>query len=1330
MAFSTTDCKPPFGTSNTPKVVFGYPLQNVFASGRKRFDTIPGQVDKMPSSFFNTNIFCTMNALYSMLFNTLSTPKAAIIGFVVSGVFSAPFLSAQVIEPASAAPVAQEQGAVQVVSDMVPDKIGLGSGSPTPANPGSGVVLQEPFIDAWSHLINDKTTSSTAETFCDCPGNLIANPGYESGTTSWSWWNGSFQAGTYAAQCGTNSGQFQHSGSGGNGGAYQDITGVAIGAPLTVNVYAGVHNTAFNAFVAVEFYKSDWTFISDSKQAVNTVLPSMSYYTINVTVPANTHYVRFVGYCNGDWIKMDGWCATVPETCNASITGLIFNEMNGGADITIVNGGTYNEYQVSGNYNLEAVVTAGSQSAEFTVTGPTSGSNTENAEPYNHPSSGTAWTPAPGSYTVTVKIYSQDNLGGVLCDEYTISFTILGCNNVTNGGTIGSNQVACGVSSYNPAAFTNITFPTGGSGTLEYMWLKAAGPNCPAVGDPAWTQIAGADQATYDAPAITSSMCYMRCSRRAGCENWDGESNVVSVVFNPGINLTETHVDILCNGASTGSIDLSVSGGTSPYTYNWGGGVTTQDRTGLAAGTYTVTVTDSKGCTATKSVTIDQPPVLTLTSTKVNVTCNGGNNGSIDLTVTGGTTPYTYNWGGGITTQDRSGLTAGTYTVTVTDGNACTKTLATTVTQPSAMAFTASPKPPACYGGNDGDIYIDITTGATPNYSYNWTRTGGGSGSGSSITTEPFYIPNLTAGTYAITITNGNGCTATASAVVVNQPSDLNLTTSVTNILCAGQTTGAIDLTVSGGTPGYTYNWGGGITTQDRSGLAAGTYTVTVTDASGCTKTTSAVISQPGSLSLSVTKVDVACFGGSTGSINLTVSGGTSPYTYNWGGGITTEDRSNLAAGSYTVTVSDVNACTKTISATITQPASGMTVTETNVDVLCAGNSTGSIDVTVSGGTSPYTYNWGGGITTQDRSGLAAGTYTLTVTDANSCTKTVSATITEPAALSLSTTQVNVLCNGAASGSIDLTVTGGTSPYTYDWSNDGPENPDNDPQDLSNLLIGTYTVTVTDANSCTKTISATITLQPAVLILTTSPVNVLCKGASTGSVDLTVVGGVSPYTYIWTNSATTQDLSNLAAGTYTVTVSDANSCTKTASVTITEPSTALSVTETNVDVLCFGASTGSIDVSVSGGTSPYTYNWGGGITTQDRSGLAAGTYTVTVTDANACTKTVSATITQPSALTVSETNVDVLCFGANTGSIDVTVSGGTSPYTYNWGGGITTQDRTGLAAGTYTVTVTDANSCTKTVSATITQPATGLTVTETNVDLLCNGANTARRRIV
>ncbi len=183
---------------------------------------------------------------------------------------------------------------------------------------------------------------------------------------------------------------------------------------------------------------------------------------------------------------------------------------------------------------------------------------------YNHPGTGTsAWSPAAGTYTVTVKIYSQDNLGGVLCDEFTISFTIQVCNNVTSGGTIGSDQVACGVSSYDPAPFTNIASP-GGSGTLEYMWLKATGGTCPPVGDPAWQLIPGASSATYDAPAITSSTCYLRCSRRAGCNNWDGESNWISVVFNPAITLTKTHVNVLCNGNTTGSIDLTVSGGTSP----------------------------------------------------------------------------------------------------------------------------------------------------------------------------------------------------------------------------------------------------------------------------------------------------------------------------------------------------------------------------------------------------------------------------------------------------------------------------------------------------------------------------------------------------------------------------------------------------------------------------------------------------------------------------------------------------------------------------------------------------------------------------------------------
>ncbi len=786
-----------------------------------------------------------------------------------------------------------------------------------------------------------------------------------------------------------------------------------------------------------------------------------------------------------------------------------------------------------------------------------------------------------------------------------------------------------------------------------------------------------------------------------GCVITPGSCASITITVPTIITLTETHVNVLCNGGNTGSIDLTVSGGSSPYTYSWTGGATTQDRSDLTAGTYTVTVTDTNACTKTLSTTITEPANLVLTETHVNVLCNGNSTGSIDLTVSGGTGAYTYSWTGGATTQDRSGLTAGTYTVTVTDANACTKTLSTTITEPANLVLTETHVNVLCNGNSTGSIDLTVS-GGTGAYTYSWT--------GGATTQDR---SGLTAGTYTVTVTDANACTKTLSTTIT-EPANMVLTETHVNVLCNGNSTGSIDLTVSGGTGAYTYSWTGGATTQDRSGLTAGTYTVTVTDANACTKTLSTTITEPANLVLTETHVNVLCNGNSTGSIDLTVSGGTGAYTYSWTGGATTQDRSGLAAGTYTVTVTDANTCTKTLSVTITEPAS-MSLTETHVNVLCNGGNTGSIDLTVSGGSSPYTYSWTGGATTQDRSGLTAGTYTVTVTDANTCTKTLSVTITEPASMSLTETHVNVLCNGGNTGSIDLTVSGGSSPYTYSWTGGATT------QDRSGLTAGTYTVTVTDANTCTKTLSVTIT-EPASMSLTETHVNVLCNGGNTGSIDLTVSGGSSPYTYSWTGGATTQDRSGLTAGTYTVTVTDANTCTKTLSVTITEPA-AMSLTETHVNVLCNGGNTGSIDLTVSGGSSPYTYSWTGGATTQDRSGLTAGTYTVTVTDANTCTKTLSVTITEPASMSLTETHVNVLCNGGNTGSIDLTVSGGSSPYTYSWTGGATTQDRSGLAAGTYTVTVTDANTCTKTLSVTITEPAS-MSLTETHVNVLCNGGNT------
>jgi hypothetical protein len=412
-----------------------------------------------------------------------------------------------------------------------------------------------------------------------------------------------------------------------------------------------------------------------------------------------------------------------------------------------------------------------------------------------------------------------------------------------------------------------------------------------------------------------------------------------------------------------------------------------------------------------------------------------------------------------------------------------------------AVVPTISAIPDTISSGVPIPLSWTIPPPANPaNYTTVWTSTCGGTFSPSATAASVTYTPPAFAGAtpcnIAVEITDncGRKTFANVNTDGPNPPGnvviicDLGLTRTVTNPTCSGNL-GSIAMSFSNGTAPYSWTWtrtspAGGPTNgtgTSITGLSAGLYQVVVTSATGCSQTFTQQITQPAALAATTTPTNILCFGQNNGSINLNVTGGTAPITYNWGGGITTEDRSNLIAGTYSVIATDAAGCTVTTSVSITQPSAALNVSGNVTQITCSGGGSGAIDLTVTGGTGPYTYNWGGGITTQNRTGLAAGTYNVIVTDANGCTVAQSYTVNQPGALSLSVAITHpscVLSPPAPDGAIALTVSGGSSPYVYDWSD--LTTPPAEPEDRSNLAPGTYTVIVTDSQGCTATISATL----------------------------------------------------------------------------------------------------------------------------------------------------------------------------------------------------------------------------------------------------------------
>ncbi|GJM32801.1 MAG: hypothetical protein DHS20C18_18020 [Saprospiraceae bacterium] len=770
---------------------------------------------------------------------------------------------------------------------------------------------------------------------------------------------------------------------------------------------------------------------------------------------------------------------------------------------------------------------------------------------------------------------------------------------------------------------------------------------------------------------------------------------------------------VSCNGGADATATVVINGGSGPFSFAWDQGGADSVATGLGGGTQLLSITDANGCVAQASVDVPEPEALDAITGSVAVTCGGAGDGQAFATVTGGTEPYLYSWNNQASDPDADtigALAGGTYTLDITDANGCLFNTTVDVLENPPLSLMTDFNDTFCFGSAQGSASVEAS-GGTEIFSYQWYVIATGD-----LLGDQSNINSLEAGDYAVAVADGNGCMDTAF-VTIGEPMEITVSMVVDSASCNGNSDGSASLSAVGGNPNYSFTWtNDGITAPDRNDLAAGDYTVVVSDQNGCSTDVVVTIGAPEVMVIDLTPTMVSCFGGADGTVTVLVDGGTEPYQYQWSDGQDTPTATDLTAGMISLTVIDANNCAVTESIDVGSfPALSLDISGEDPTCFEAGN--GNAIVAAQGGAGNYQYDWTSGSTDPDADNLGAGSHEVVVTDGNGCTEQISIELFDPEQLIASTVAGSVSCNGAPDGTASVSGSGGTGNYTYTWSDPNQQTVPT----AVNLAPGTYFVTITDENGCTA-IDTTLVASADAVVLSLTYANVNCFGGNDGMVSVLAEGGTGVYTYEWDVAGLPDGpvQNNLTAGTYNVTVTDTNNCTSIGQANLSQPD-AISSTAQIQEIKCFGDSDGSILATVSGGVSPYTYLWNSGQVEDNIANLTAGTYILSVTDSHNCSTSFDYVVEEASVMRNSFSTDDVLCYGESTGTAIANVSGGRPPYAYVWSNNMFVPDLRNITAGTYQLKIIDSNGCELMESVEIKQPDAALAATVSTEDITCFG---------